>query len=52
MRPRNGGTSMDITTVSCGTSTRQALAEYVEEHGYDNYDEALQAMLTEVSADA
>jgi len=51
-RRNNGCSSMDITTVSCDTSTRQALREYVEEHGHANYDEALRAMLTEVSADA
>lgn len=36
-----------IATVS--QETRDAVAEYRDEHGYSNYDDAIQAMLEEVS---
>jgi hypothetical protein len=42
---------MDCTTVSLGTSTRNRLAEFRDEHGHPNYDEALQALLEEVTAE-
>jgi hypothetical protein len=40
---------MDVTTVPCGSATRDDLAEFRDEHEYPNYDEALQAMLEEVA---
>lgn len=36
---------MDVTTVPCGRSTRDALAEYRDSQGYPNYNEALRALL-------
>lgn len=36
---------MDITTVPCGTSTRDALAEFRDERELPNYDAALQELL-------
>jgi len=40
---------MDITTVPCGNSTRDSLAEYRDENGHPNYDAALSELLEEVS---
>ena len=42
---------MDVTTVPCGSTTRDDLAEFRDKNEYPNYDEALQAMLEEVSAE-
>ena len=44
------GYRMDITTIPCGSSTRERLAEYRDAGDYPNYDEALQDLLTEVDA--
>ena len=41
---------MDITTIPCGSTTREAVAEFRATGDYANYDEALQAMLAEVDA--
>jgi len=44
---------MDITTVSCGSETRQRLADYRDEHDYPNYDVALRELLdVEVSQES
>lgn len=40
---------MDITTISCGSATRDRLAEYRDEHGHPNYDDAISSLLEEVS---
>lgn len=40
---------MDITTVPCGTETRNSLAKYRDREGYANYDEALNALLDNVN---
>lgn len=37
--------SMDVTTVPCGSTTRDALAEYRDEHDYSSYDVALRELL-------
>jgi len=42
---------MDITTIACGSTTRDRLAEFRDTHGYPNYNSALQAMLEEVNAE-
>lgn len=42
---------MDVTTVPCGRSTRDALAEYRDQQGYSNYNEALRDLLKSVSED-
>ena len=36
---------MDVTTIQCGKETRDLLADYKEEYGYDNYDQALRNLL-------
>ena len=36
---------MDITTIPCGTSTRDKVAEYRDENGFKNYDEALKSLM-------
>jgi hypothetical protein len=36
---------MDITTVSCGGETRKRLADYRDQNGHPNYDDALQELL-------
>jgi hypothetical protein len=36
---------MDATTIQCGTDTREMLAEYRDEHEFDNYDQALRSLL-------
>jgi len=36
---------MDATTIQCGTDTREMLAEYRDEHGFSNYDQALKSLL-------
>lgn len=36
---------MDITTVPCGSETRDALAEYRDENDYPSYDVALRELL-------
>jgi hypothetical protein len=41
---------MDVTTIACGSTTRDRLAEYRDTQGFDNYDQALQSMLAEVGA--
>jgi len=38
---------MDITTVSCGSATRNALADYRDKHDLSNYDDALRQLLEE-----
>jgi len=43
---------MDLASIPVGSSTRDRVADYRDEHGHPNYDEALQAMLAEVSAEA
>ena len=43
---------MDITTISCGRSTRDRVQDYRDERGLKNYDAALKALLREVDADA
>lgn len=43
---------MDITTIPCGSATRDEIAEFRDTGEYANYDEALQAMLEEVAAEA
>jgi len=42
---------MDVTTVPCGSATRDQLAEFRDTNGHPNYDAALQAMLEEVNAE-
>lgn len=37
--------SMDVTTVPCGSSTRDALADYRDAHDHPNYDVALRELL-------
>lgn len=37
--------AMDITSVQVGSATREALAEYRDEHDHPNYNEALQDLL-------
>lgn len=36
---------MDVTTVPCGRSTRDALAEYRDKQNHPNYNEALRDLL-------
>jgi len=36
---------MDVTTIQCGTETRDTLAAYRDNHDFDNYDEALKSLL-------
>jgi hypothetical protein len=36
---------MDITTVPCGSATRDRLAEYRDEHDHSSYDRALCELL-------
>lgn len=36
---------MDITTVSCGSETRERLADYRDQNGHPNYEAALQELL-------
>jgi hypothetical protein len=36
---------MDATTIQCGTDTREMLAEYRDNNGFNNYDEALRSLL-------
>ena len=43
---------MDITTIPCGSATRDEIAKFRDTGDYANYDEALQAMLNEVGAEA
>lgn len=42
---------MDITTVSCGERTRDSLAEYRDNRGFQNYDAALRDLLEKVEQD-
>ena len=44
--------SMRVTTVACSPDTRDRVKSYRDEHGYENMDRALQAMLEEVSAES
>jgi Arc/MetJ-type ribon-helix-helix transcriptional regulator len=39
---------MDITSISCGSDTRDKLQEYRDANGYQNYDEALRNLLQSV----
>jgi len=39
---------MDITTIPVGSDTRNAIREYKQENDFQNYDEAMQALLDEV----
>lgn len=39
---------MDVTTIQCGTDTRKKLAEYRDDRGFDNYDQALKSLLQRV----
>jgi len=36
---------MDVTTIQCGTTTRDLLRSYKQANGYQNYDEALRNLL-------
>jgi len=36
---------MDVTTIQCGTETREMLAEYRDDREFDNYDQALRSLL-------
>jgi len=36
---------VDVTTIQCGKDTRKLLANYRDEHDFDNYDEALKGLL-------
>ena len=36
---------MDVTTIQCGKDTRDLLADYRDEHNYENYDEALRNLI-------
>lgn len=36
---------MDVTTVQCAKATRDSLAAYRDENGFDNYNEALKSLL-------
>ena len=40
---------MDVTTIQCGKDTRKELKQYKEDHGYQNYDEALRNLLQRVN---
>jgi len=40
---------MDITTISCGSATRDEIADFRDAHDYPNYDAALSALLEEVN---
>lgn len=47
-----GRERMDVTTVSCGSETRELLADYRDKHNYPNYDAALRDLLdVEVSTE-
>jgi hypothetical protein len=50
--PHRGSETMDITTIPCGSATRDEIAKFRDTGDYANYDEALQAMLNEVGAEA
>jgi len=39
---------VDVTTIQCGKDTRDKVREYRDEQGYDNYNEALKALLQHV----
>jgi hypothetical protein len=41
--------SMDITTVPCGSDTRDRLAEYRDQNDHRSYDRALSELLQEVN---
>jgi len=43
---------MDITTISCGSDTRDKIAEYRDENDLANYDEALRELVKTAAADA
>lgn len=36
---------MDVTTVPCGSETRDALADYRDENDFPNYDSAIRDLL-------
>lgn len=40
-----GNVLFDTATIQCGKDTREMLAEYRDEHDFDNYDEALKGLL-------
>jgi len=42
---------MDVTTVPCGSATRDRLAEFRDTNGHPNYDAALQDMLEQVDVE-
>lgn len=42
---------MDVTTITCASSTRDALADYRDSRDHPNYDEALQDLLNEVTTE-
>lgn len=42
---------MDITTVPCGSATRDRIAEYRDRNEHPNYDAALTALLEEVDGE-
>jgi hypothetical protein len=39
----------DITSIACGTTTRDKIKSYRDTHDHDNMDEALVSLLQEVS---
>jgi hypothetical protein len=38
---------MDVTTVQCGTDTRDRLREYRDDNDLQNYDEAIRDLLNQ-----
>jgi PleD family two-component response regulator len=41
----------DITSIACGTTTRDKIKSYRDTHGHANMDEALVSLLQEVNSD-
>jgi hypothetical protein len=37
--------TIDVTSFQCGTDTREMLAEYRDNNGFSNYDQALKSLL-------